>query len=294
MSEIDRYLSGLRNEMRVTGATRRRILAECAEHLLESAAAHGETEAVARFGPAAELAARFNADFASHRGRRATLAVAGALLAAAAATVDLARATPVHASAPKVLALVFVVASQVAGVALGSAILQALHWRHMTAPAGTLLLLARRNTVAVVAAALTITAGALTVTGSHAGVALGGALTVLAAAAWAAQRAGRLARELPEIEPAALTSPLDDLAALCVRVPPLHAGLEALRGALDPLRHPVRCCALVALLAGAGAFVRDHGEGATPAQAAVTAATEAAAVVSCFAVLGRPLGLRAT
>jgi len=44
-------------------------------------------------------------------------------------------------------------------------------------------------------------------------------------------------------------------------------------------------------LAAAGAFLRDRGEHATIAGALLTARIEAAAVVACFVVLGRPLGL---
>lgn len=56
---IERYLTDLAAELAFHGVGRRRaarIRAEARDHLLELAAEHGEEEAVARFGPARQLA----------------------------------------------------------------------------------------------------------------------------------------------------------------------------------------------------------------------------------------------
>lgn len=57
MSAVDRYLAELRRELPFW--VRRRVLAEAEDHLRESAAAVGEEDAVARFGPAREVARGF-------------------------------------------------------------------------------------------------------------------------------------------------------------------------------------------------------------------------------------------
>ena len=292
MNEIDRWLTELRRDLRVGGAARRRIVAECAEHLRESAARHGETEAVARFGRPAEIAEGFNVELGAHRSRWATVFAAIALVAAAAATIHLAHEGPQHLEAPWPVALVFFVAAQVAAVALGSAVAQAVRWRTRTASPGELVLQSRRTAVAVVAGALTLGAAAVSVTGgSDVGWVVAGGFVLLAGAGWAALRARRL---LGAATPSPVT-PLDDAAALLASVPLAGALAARVRDLLDPVRHPLRCCALVAALAASAAFARNQGErGATAGQSLALAAIEAGAVVACFVVLGPPLGLRAS
>jgi hypothetical protein len=59
VSAIDAYLAALRRELPLHPLYRRRVLAEVEEHLRESAAEHGEEEALARFGTPREVAAGF-------------------------------------------------------------------------------------------------------------------------------------------------------------------------------------------------------------------------------------------
>ena len=91
-------------------------------------------------------------------------------------------------------------------------------------------------------------------------------------------RARRLTRRLDGARGVTSHSPLDDLARLVhsARVPQLGTG---------PL------LAAVTALAAVGAFARDTAEHASAGGAATTAGIEALAVVVCFLVLGRPLGL---
>lgn len=290
MSAIEAYLAELRSALRVKGRARRRILAECAGHLREAASGHGEAEAVARFGPVDKLAASFDAELAAHRGQRATVGMTLALAAAAATVLDFAHSGRPDPAAPHAFAIVFGIAGQVAAVALVIAVVQALRWRGTMPPAGALVVLARRNRVAVTAAALTIAAAAGTVTGRS--LAPLGAFGALGIALWCARRGSRLARALPAARGSHVESPLEDLAVLAAGAPVVGGGVEWVRNLLDPVRHPVRTCAVVAVFAAAGAFARDQWEGAATGPAALTAGIEAAAVIGAFVALGPTLGLR--
>lgn len=84
MSAVDDYLAALRRELGFDPLSRRRILAEVEDHLRESAAAHGEEEAIARFGSPAEVAARFAPSAAAVAARWASLALLACLLGFAA------------------------------------------------------------------------------------------------------------------------------------------------------------------------------------------------------------------
>jgi hypothetical protein len=59
VSAVDHYLAALRRELPLHPLYRRRVLAEVEDHLRESAAEHGEEEALARFGTPRDVAARF-------------------------------------------------------------------------------------------------------------------------------------------------------------------------------------------------------------------------------------------
>ena len=89
MSAIDAYLDDLRRTLPGDPLFRRRVLAEVNVHLRESAAEHGEEEALARFGPAQEVAARFAAEgvasAASWAARLLVLCLGGFVVAAYAA-----------------------------------------------------------------------------------------------------------------------------------------------------------------------------------------------------------------
>lgn len=75
---IDRYLRELA-PLLPRGRRRRRILEEVEAHLRDAAAVVGEQQAVARFGPAAEVAARCR-ELAADRGESAVLRVLAALV----------------------------------------------------------------------------------------------------------------------------------------------------------------------------------------------------------------------
>ena len=83
MSALDDYLAALRRELRGDPFFRRRVLAEVEDHLRESAAEHGDEEAIARFGAPADVAR----GFATRGAERAALVPALAVLLAAAAFV---------------------------------------------------------------------------------------------------------------------------------------------------------------------------------------------------------------
>jgi hypothetical protein len=100
---------------------------------------------------------------------------------------------------------------------------------------------------------------------------------VVCVALGAVQRARSLARPLDAGGLPALRSPLADLRRL-VPIPVPELG-------------PGRLLLVTTCVAAVGAFLRDRGEHATIAGALLTAGIEAAAVVACFVVLGRPLGL---
>jgi hypothetical protein len=78
VSPIDRYLRELRRAL-PWGLPRRRILAEAEDHLREAAVESGEEEAVARFGPARDVASRFAAPAAASASRLAALGLAALL-----------------------------------------------------------------------------------------------------------------------------------------------------------------------------------------------------------------------
>ena len=78
------------------------------------------------FGPPAEIAAAFDAEIAARRGVRSTFATAAGVLATGGSTLALIHAASANATAPVWWAIAFFVGAQVAGVALGLALVQAL------------------------------------------------------------------------------------------------------------------------------------------------------------------------
>ncbi|HWU23964.1 MAG TPA: hypothetical protein VN088_20670, partial [Nocardioides sp.] len=119
MSEVDRYLDELAHALSVRGRARRRILAECRDHLEESAAVHGEAGAVERFGPAGELAAAFDAEVVVRRARVTAPAALLGVLAVGASTLALVHGADPGASAVTAWAVVFFLAAQGAAAAAG-------------------------------------------------------------------------------------------------------------------------------------------------------------------------------
>jgi hypothetical protein len=288
VNETERYLADLAAELRTTGRLRRRFLEECAGHLADAAAEHGEHAAVARFGPAAQVAAALDAETATRRGLRATALAAAAVGTTAFSTLALIHSATPGPTAPALLAALFFVSAQVSAVAVTCAVVQAVAHRRERLSPPSLALLARRNAAALVAAGLTMFAAGAALPGKGSPAALlAGPLLALAALV-AVARARQLARRLPGGRARVAHSPVADVFGL-----PLPAVVVRLVAWLDPVRYPARGCAVVAALAALGALERDLGEGASFAGASATGLVELAAVVACFAALGPALGLRA-
>jgi hypothetical protein len=87
VSTIDHYLAELRRAL--PAGSRRRVLAEVEDHLRESAAVHGEDEALARFGSARDLAASLAGTAAVRETLRAAALLLLALVPAALAAYPL-------------------------------------------------------------------------------------------------------------------------------------------------------------------------------------------------------------
>lgn len=278
MSDRSRYLADLGSALRVRGRARRRFLRECADHLADAAAARGDEDAVRAFGPATEVAAAFDAEIAARRGARATVVAIAAVLATGGSALAVLHGAAPGAVAPTAWAVVFFVAAQVAAVAAALALLQALATRRTPAPPADVLLLARRNACALLAAGLTLFAAGAALPGHGAAAAIlaGPLLMFVALAAVARSRA--LARGLEGAADRAVRPPLDDLAAL--------AGLRA------PALGDARQLAIATVAGVAAALLRGHAEHVAISAALVSAGVEALAVGVCFAVLGRALGLR--
>jgi uncharacterized membrane protein len=274
---VEGYLTELSAALRVRGGARRRFLRECRDHLEDAAAERGEADAVRAFGPPAVIAAAFDAEVAARRGVRSTFLAVAAVLATGGSTLALIHSASPDAAAPVAWAVVFFVAAQVAAVAAGLALLQALVSRRTAIAPADAVLLARRNGTALVAAGLTMFAAGAAVPGQGtAGLLLAGpALACVALVA--VVRARSLARRLDGARVPAVRPPLDDLGRLTrLEIPPVA---------------PARLLPLVTIVAAAAAFLRDRVEAGSVADALLVAGIEAAAVVACFAVLGRPLGL---
>jgi uncharacterized membrane protein len=277
VSGVETYLTELAAELRVRGALRRRFLCECRDHLADAAAERGEEAAVRAFGRPSEIAAAFDAEVAARRGVRATFATVAGVLATGGSTLALIHAASPGTIAPVGWTIAFFVAAQVAAVAAGLALVQALLLRRSAMPPAEVRLLARRNGFALVAAGMTMFAAGAGLPGRGSALLLLAGPALVCVALVAVLRAGALARRLDDARGPAVRPPLEDVARLFrLPVPPLDAA---------------RLLLVTTCLAAAAAFVRDRGEHATAGGAFVTAAVEATAVVACFLVLGPPLGL---
>lgn len=278
MSAIDDYLTELGAALKVRGAARRRFLRECRDHLTDAAAERSPEQAVRAFGQPSEIAAEFDTEVAARRGLRSTLVSVAGVIATGGSTLVLIHAATPHTKAPVWAVVAFFVAAQVAAVAGGLALVQALLLRRSTMPPGQLMLLSRRNACALVAAGVTMfSAGAAAPGHASAAALLAGPILVCLAIV-SVLRARALARSLDRSSGLAVRPPLDDLGRL-TRLP-------------IPAVDPSRLLPVVTCLAAAAAFVRDRGEHAALGDALVTGGIEAAAVVGCFLLLGRRLGLR--
>jgi hypothetical protein len=277
LAPTEAYVAELEAALHVRGRVRRRFVRECRDHLADAAAARGEQAAVRAFGPPGDVAAAFDAEVAARRGVDATAAAVVGVLATGGSTLALIHAAAPHAVAPTGWAITFFVAAQVAAVAAALALVQALVLRRDAISPPALRLLARRNALALVAAGLTMFAAGAALPGHGSAVLLLAGPLLVCIALGAVLRARSLARRL-------------DVTGLAVARPPL-ADLRRLIPVPVPQLGPGRLLLLMTCLAAAGAFLRDRGEHATIAGALLTAGIEAAAVIACFVVLGRPLGL---
>jgi hypothetical protein len=274
MSEIERYMSELQRVLRVRGAVRRRFVRECRDHLLDAASERGEQRAVHDFGPAASIAAAFDAEVAGRRSMRSTALACAGVLATAGSTLALIHAADPGATAPTLWAIVFFVAAQVAGTAAALALLQAFALRRTIGEPAQMALLARRNLTALIAAGLTLFAAGAALPGRGSAAALLAGPLLAGVALVAVLRARGLTRRL------------DGAAVRAVR-PPLQDVVRILGARVTPPGTRV-VLALTTCVAAAAAFLRDTAESAGAGQATVTAAIEALAVVGCFALSAKP------
>jgi uncharacterized membrane protein len=277
VTTIDEYVADLGGALQVRGAARRRFLRECRDHLTDAAAERGEHEAVRAFGPPPEIAAAFDAEIAARRGVRSTFATAAAVLATGGSTLALIHAASQTATATAWWAIAFFVAAQVAAVAAGLALVQALVLRRSTMAPAQVALLARRNGCALVAAGVTMFSAGAAVPGRGSAVVLLAGPVLACVAVVAVLRARSLARRLDAARAPAVRSPLEDLRRVS-RIP-------------FPLLDVRRLLLLTTCSAAAAAFLRDRVEHGTVSEAFAFAGIEAMAVVACFFVLGPALGL---
>jgi hypothetical protein len=308
---IDDYLSELERELRLRRAPRARLLAEVEGHLRDLSAelaadehspADAESQAVARFGDAATVAARFAQATASTTAQRAVNAASAALVGYAAVLVIFATASPVLRDFPQGAASFF--AFQLATVSLGVALVRSLRWRgQVAAPTTALVAIARAVAVATIALVVAGVAEAAVALSRPAGVipwSEGRWLTLAFAAAGVGVVAATLAALRASAQAAAVaTLPsqdmnratlLDDFDALAekARLPQV-----ARRGAAALLVHPWSATLLVAAAAfGTMTAVGAAGDHGSLAGSSVLGGIEAAVIVAAFAAFGHLLGLR--
>jgi HAAS len=284
---IGSYVDALSAELRVARRARDRIVAETRDHLVEAVAAgQTEEEAVAAFGEARQLAARFHEQLASSSARRA--AGQTALLAIA---FGIGVAAAFGSSNTFALGIVVFVGAQLAAVAGALALVRWLRYRSAPlVPSARLGDLYRTGFVVVGAVAVVGIAEMVNGLPIAGGVMLAAALVVGVRVRAAVARA----RVLP---PAPSTEDvLDDVVAVLPQLEPVAKWV--------PLRrNPWRVCLLFAVACGvalagwhgvveAGGPVTFANFGRAMLAGIVIASIEAAAVIACFAAFARPLGIR--
>jgi hypothetical protein len=300
---VDAYLTELAGALQLPSGRRRRVLAEAADHLLcaaEQRLEAGETPEAAQrgaidaFGPPRVVALAHERAAAVDAARPLGSAVA-VLLAVFAGLVAVAQGQASLASG--LAGAIAVLAVQIAAVCSVLTIVRL--WRHRR-DAGVagwkLRLIGRGGLVAVVSVGAAVVAiAAAVITGDEpAGTPLVIALAASAAATIAAgaitaatvRRAAVVARRADEPTP---DDVWDDLAAIAGWLP--VAGLQ---------RHPWRVACATALAAGLAAAIGHlaaegppaDGAGDLVAVTAVLVGLEGAAVLGCFLLLGRFVGLR--
>jgi len=270
-------MADLRVALQVRGSARRRFLRECCDHLNHAADERGPAAAVSAFGPAAEIAAAFDAEVAARRGVRATCITVAGVVATGGSTLALIQASSADATAPALWVIAFFISAQVAAVAAGLAIVQALVLRHGTMASADVALLARRDACALVAAGLAMFSAGAAVPGRGSAVVLLAGPLVVGVAAVSVLRTRSLARRLDGTGPWVVRPPLDDVSRAT--------------GVSIRVLAPRRLLLITTPVAAAAAFTRDVVEHAQLSQALATAGIEAVAVVACFLLLGPALGL---
>ncbi len=294
----DAYLEELGRELRaagVGGADSRRLLDEAREHLRDSAAHLGESGAVEAFGPARLLAAVVAAELATARTRRAAYAAFAALapvgLVYAILFLTFPSVDTVQGSGLPALSLAGAVFfPQLAFVCGVLAVLRVVRRGGETrVPAADLSVVRQRTAFALAGGALTLVSlGAFALdqrsaisTWWFAGalVSAGVFAPVLAAVGVATARARR-----PVAAAGSVTDTVvEDVGALLARVP-LFSGI---RLPAEPRRFALLVAGVAAVAVGV-AGVAQHD----PFDGLIRAAAEGLAVLGCYWLFGRRLGLR--
>jgi HAAS len=285
---IGSYLDALSAELRVPRRARDRIVAETRDHLVDAVAAgQTEEEAVAAFGEARQLAARFHEQLASSSAQRAA---GQTVLLAIAFGIGVAAAFGSSNIFP--LGIVVFVGAQLAAVAGALALVRWLRYRSAPlVPSARLGDLYRTGFVVVGAVAVVGIAEMVNGLPIAGGVMLAAALVVGVRIRAAVARARVLLPPAPSTEDV-----LDDVVAVLPQLEPVAKWV--------PLRrNPWRVCLLFAVACGvalagwhgvveAGGPVTFANFGRAMLAGLVIASIEATAVIACFAAFARPLGIR--
>ena len=323
---IDAYLAELNRASALPRRARRRVRAEVRDHL-ETAVTVGRAaglepraaaeRAVAVFGAPELVARRFAEELAAHGARRATLAVLvavagyGALFAVSTQIAAVRAASPFAAGPADAIAWL---AAQIAATCAALSAIRALrHRRDGAVPAAKLRYINRGAAVAVGAVLVSVAADAVAAAGGGGSGATRTVLLVAVAAVGVAAVAGaeEVARATARTRALARLDDrpagddiFDDVLALAAATETVPVAARAVAGArrLAPAlrRRPWRLAALTALAAGLALTITHIVAEGPPADGplvalaltAVIVGIEGTAILVCFALLGRFLGLR--
>lgn len=283
MTALERYLQELGCALHTRGRARRRLLAECSEHLADAASVHGHEEAVRRFGTAAELAESFDTEIVIRKAAGATVATIVGVLAVGASTVALLNAADPRASAVAAWAVIFFASAQTAGVCAVLAAVRAAAMRQRMATPADVSLLCRRNVGALSFSALALLAAGGAVPGhASAWVVLTGPVVAAFAALWVV-RVRSLARKVDDQPCRMVRAPLADLLAIAHQSD--STGTAAAHSPWIGLLVPT------AAVATGAAFLWDHLDQGSVESSLAAAGIEAVLTVAGFVLLGPALGL---
>jgi HAAS len=300
---IDRFVDDLATqlaELGVKGERAERFVEEARDHLLE-AARDGEEEAIRRFGPSGDIARLIAAEVATAETRAATLATFGALALVGLGYVAVLMLVPAAGGWPDIFGGRIDAIGPISGVALAVlpqiafvsgclALLRALRLREAPVVADPDLRLLRRRSIVATAAA----AGALAAVAAYA-LNFGGSLaawwtwTAVATCTLLVLPLGAAAIGIARssVPAAASGGPagdvFDDLSPLF--------DLRPVR-ALELPQHSWRFAILCAAAAGLVGLVGGWYAEGDPGSGLVRGGFEALALLACFGLLGRQLGLR--